>query len=898
PSVRAVNLARVEPLVRYHRDLPGGSYSSAGNRGGATIVLAFAAFAGDISVDERLLEQIRYTLTGGNDIAANGGYPAQHELLVTGMFTVAKQIPRVWNHLTLLERQRADAMMEASLVGSAFTTSDQNPFVLSGSREYTLDGDNNLGRDWNPNYREGMVGSVIVASAYFGISVAEEILRNYQHETFAQRLDDLGLTNSYKTFNWKVDHPDSPAPTGTQIEEAVQDWSLRGVTLNESMKLYTDLTSNTYGGRVACGLNGGLGIPVSNAPGGMAGVIDSGCEGIPNLGELGMLLEFESADGYGARSSAIYAYGGFKPNLITQGALIATGLWQAEPTVKEILNHMLIGIEDLWYKVEQGYRDYSNGKYHLILNNNTPGFSFHYLRSLWDDVIRPYHGFDKPEPEPEPDTPMNVALDAIVAVSSSAPYNGWSKTYLNDGKTDSTSAAWGWSSNNDPKNNHTEWIQLYLDDLYTINKVVLYPRNDNQNAGIAFPIDFIIEVSANGIDWTTVVMESGYPQPITGQPFTFEEIDASIVRVVGTKLRPAPGSGDYRMAFAEVEIYNRSIDEPIPITDILVSGADGALSVTVGESLQLLANVKPLDASDPNVTWSVMNETGSAEIDADSGLLRALGAGSVTVIATATDGSGITGSMVLDIEPAAPPVTTASLSPSEPNGRNGWYMDAVTLALEVEDTSGGVVSTEVRIGDEEGWQPYVQPLSFEDGEYIIQFRSRNDREGQEEAQELQFAVDTIAPVVTLAVYGSYASSDFVVPAAWIDMTDTMSGLDDSAMSVMMDGVVLQAEQTVPLYTLALGMHQLTVIGTDLAGNQAKAVAEFTVESSMAALQALVTEFQVQGWIDNDGIANSLQAKLNAGDLNSFVFELDAQAGKHITTEAASILIRNAQYLME
>lgn len=249
-------------------------------------------------------------------------------------------------------------------------------------------------------------------------------------------------------------------------------------------------------------------------------------------------------------------------------------------------------------------------------------------------------------------------------------------------------------------------------------------------------------------------------------------------------------------------------------------------------------------------------------------------------------------------EPAAPPVTTASVLPSEPNGRNGWYKDSVTLTLDVEDASGGVVSTELRIGDQGGWQPYLQPISFEDGEYTVQFRSKNERGGQEEARQLQFAVDTIAPVVTLAVYGSYASSDFVVPAAWIEMMDTMSGLDDSAMSVMLDGVVLQPELTVPLYTLALGKHQLTVTGVDLAGNEAVAIAEFTVKSSMAALQALVTEFRVLGWIDNEGIADSLQAKLNEGNLNSFVNELHAQAGKHITSEASSILIRNAQYLME
>src|SRR5690606_11844417 len=78
PDPRVVRAAlEFSPLVRYHRDLPGGAYTNAGNTGGHTYVLAFAARAGDTSVDARLLEQIRHILTGGNDIAANGGYPSQ-----------------------------------------------------------------------------------------------------------------------------------------------------------------------------------------------------------------------------------------------------------------------------------------------------------------------------------------------------------------------------------------------------------------------------------------------------------------------------------------------------------------------------------------------------------------------------------------------------------------------------------------------------------------------------------------------------------------------------------------------------------------------------------------------------------------------------------------------------
>jgi hemerythrin-like domain-containing protein len=70
-------------------------------------------------------------------------------------------------------------------------------------------------------------------------------------------------------------------------------------------------------------------------------------------------------------------------------------------------------------------------------------------------------------------------------------------------------------------------------------------------------------------------------------------------------------------------------------------------------------------------------------------------------------------------------------------------------------------------------------------------------------------------------------------------------------------------------------------------------------------------FYSEGKIDNHGIANSLTQKLenvqkdldkgkvkNAiSQLEAFINEVQAQSGKHITTEAANLLIADAQWVI-
>ncbi len=60
------------------------------------------------------------------------------------------------------------------------------------------------------------------------------------------------------------------------------------------------------------------------------------------------------------------------------------------------------------------------------------------------------------------------------------------------------------------------------------------------------------------------------------------------------------------------------------------------------------ASVLPANATNNSVTWTVTNGTGSATINT-TGLLIATGDGTVTVTATANDGSGISGNKAISI---------------------------------------------------------------------------------------------------------------------------------------------------------------------------------------------------------------------------------------------------------
>lgn len=85
------------------------------------------------------------------------------------------------------------------------------------------------------------------------------------------------------------------------------------------------------------------------------------------------------------------------------------------------------------------------------------------------------------------------------------------------------------------------------------------------------------------------------------------------------------------------------------VTSIVVSGAGGAITMANLATLQMSAAVLPLNATNPAVVWSVATLVGGTATISVGGLLTATGVGTVRVTATAADGSGITGTLVITI---------------------------------------------------------------------------------------------------------------------------------------------------------------------------------------------------------------------------------------------------------
>ncbi|AFV23191.1 KP-43 peptidase [Methanolobus psychrophilus R15] len=98
---------------------------------------------------------------------------------------------------------------------------------------------------------------------------------------------------------------------------------------------------------------------------------------------------------------------------------------------------------------------------------------------------------------------------------------------------------------------------------------------------------------------------------------------------------------------------------PIKVTSITINGAGNAMAVENGKTLQMYATVSPANAANKDVSWSVINGTGKATIS-QTGLLTATGVGTVTVRATATDGSGVLGT--LNVMVTEVPVVVTNIS--------------------------------------------------------------------------------------------------------------------------------------------------------------------------------------------------------------------------------------------
>ncbi|MBU1598521.1 hypothetical protein KKG61_00170 [bacterium] len=132
-----------------------------------------------------------------------------------------------------------------------------------------------------------------------------------------------------------------------------------------------------------------------------------------------------------------------------------------------------------------------------------------------------------------------------------------------------------------------------------------------------------------------------------------------------------------------------------------------------------------------------------------------------------------------------------------------------------------------------------------------------------------------------------------------------------------EGEIAASQEDIFLYENSDETNLLEYIPTDLgvAGKTVGPIAPLEVFEPLSFLDNLVSlkeQAYSLGWIDNKGILNSLDQKLEAAKKNiqkgkintaknileAFINEVEAQKEKHLSSEAYALLKFNAQYLIE
>ncbi|MGI6270363.1 MAG: discoidin domain-containing protein, partial [Candidatus Howiella sp.] len=230
------------------------------------------------------------------------------------------------------------------------------------------------------------------------------------------------------------------------------------------------------------------------------------------------------------------------------------------------------------------------------------------------------------------------------------------------------------------------WVQVDFGSAFALDELWIWNMNQQNNTTRGLK-NIKIEYTADGIVWNTLQPEEGiaFADSPEGYPFQLAQATGQAdmaatnlndgsntpIRFGGAKARyvkitahPDAGVGSWGdVYFGLSEVRFTSSEETVPVSGISVSNPSGTNAISVpGGTLQMQATIQPSNATVQTVEWSVTDSAENIAIVSADGLLSARRNGTVEVVATAKDGSGVIGSCSITItgQPTVLPGVTAT----------------------------------------------------------------------------------------------------------------------------------------------------------------------------------------------------------------------------------------------
>ena len=200
-----------------------------------------------------------------------------------------------------------------------------------------------------------------------------------------------------------------------------------------------------------------------------------------------------------------------------------------------------------------------------------------------------------------------------------------------------------------------------------------------------------------------------------------------------------------------------TVTEPPTVSVTSVTLDKTSLALDVGGSDTLTATVEPDNATNKAVTWSSSNEN-VATVD-QNGNVKAVGAGTATITAAASDGSGKTATCEVTVNGPVLPPQPSDPAPSQPEGSTGSTSSSAPRQQSpvVHNVSN---SSAYRKGEYEFWMKVRTKIVSADPGEVIEVNARdNDKMPNSVMQALAAKED-----VTLRIRWN-GGEEIVIPSA-------------------------------------------------------------------------------------------------------------------------------------